>query len=404
MKEYKIFYIAEVDSHETHVAAGYMKLYCKDGVWYTLAPGGTPQAVSAITVLDEGGEPITNPNIQFTGGLIAVDEGGVTVVRLSYGDDDDDIPLHGNEAHSEPFTLLSLFEAHLDDEDAHGSMLPSKWDDIGVALKPKGDKHVLIPHLSVTDEYTLPDINDFPVDKNVKVIGDKDVYVSKLATPPGEHKELYVDDTGRIVTQAQFPVTHTLTINIVCGTTGVPLSGTIFFFDLPGYVQLYFEGSVVLTVPEVTWEVMFNIMEKNGHYKSYMGTIASILGDVTLTVEMEFTGFGGSGSQLTRATGAAKNISAADNIIIASPPDPEENVIYALPSAAANQGKELTVRKGFDGYAVAIESVEGDEKIFLDNGSNNTLTTDDMGDWVTLKADGSNWYVIMHTGNWTLDD
>ncbi len=282
------------------------------------------------------------------------------------------------------------------------------WEDVtegGSSIKPTDDKGVQTPFLSVTDDFIIPPADgDITINRDVKLITTKDLYINNLAAAPNEFSEVYVDDTGKLIKISDVPGEYTVTI-FVYDSEGVPQSGWIVFHGLPGYENqiIQFTGSVVLTnVRGTTSPVTFIITPFNGNYNNYHGTLSPISDDVEKNVFLVPLGFGGRSSMLRVSTETTLSITSALSVVIAKPAA-AQNVQYALPDATENEGEEFTVRKGFDGYALAVHAVSG-ENIVLDDGAETVITTDVNGAWVTFKSDGTDWHVIQDSGNWELDD
>ncbi len=283
----------------------------------------------------------------------------------------------------------------------------SKWEEDGdFFIRPKDDKAVKASRLEVESALDIPAVvGDMTISRDVTIGSDKDLKITKLAQPTGGFKELYVDDQGKIITSDEVPVTHTLTIQVFVEGSGIPVDGFIQFQGLSGFSNqsILFNEVISLTVPETPTEVTFIIHDLHFNLQPYIGTISSIEDDVSMNVYMLPLGYGGASRTMETATGATKDITAANPIVIANPTVPD-NVVFSLPEAAENTGREFTFRKAFTGYSLTVTAVTGTDKIYLNDGDGDVVTTEDNGAWIVLKSDGSNWYVIMDSGNWQIGE
>ncbi len=285
----------------------------------------------------------------------------------------------------------------------------SKWEEHGdTAIKPKNEKGAIASWLNIADEFIVPPSGSVAISRDMSLIGnlvisDK-VKLTALATG-GDPKQAMIDSAGHVITADEMPGSHTFTLNVYSENTGLGISGYITLQGVPGYENQLMPFSETLTIedlPDIFSQITYVINDINVQYQTYVGTISSLEEDTTVTVFMSPLNHGGSSTRMVKELAPIKSLSPANSIIIAKPAA-AQNVEYTLPSAAANEGKEFTVRKAYAGYATTIFSVT-EEKINMDDESGDVITAEEKGAWVVLKSDGAEWNVLMDSGNWTIDD
>ncbi len=382
MKEYKVFYLANVDEHPAAPDEGYVKLYCYEGDWYTKNSDDEIRLLSNVRVLDSDGNPFSNSDIQFEGAFNITEEGGVTIISLDY-DGEDGIPEHGNEAHNPDFATLQQLIDHMeDDDDPHGYV--STWEDDEGLLKPRNDEGVKVAN-------------------NFRVLQDGKVFIDDLADIIPQ--PVVVGTDGRLRTPATVD-TYTLTINMA-STAGfsAPTSGTVWIAGNGVTMAVPFtDGQCIITgLPNGTYE--FSVLTEE--YQVYSSDVTINGSNLTITATLT-PPFGlqpgdtveGRGGDLI-GEGTASNLELAKPVAIV-----ERGVNYTLtlPDAGDAKTVEMSARKAAAGEALTLVANGG---FMMDGETGDVLTTTVKGAWVKVKSidiDGTDtWVVIQDSGDWTID-
>ena len=124
MKEYKVFYLAEVEKPDNPDAT-YKKFYPKADGFYTLDSAGNELKIEGIKVVDENDNVLPQKSFLKFGWPFTVSEDGDNISITLFDEDSDSSFLfdHGNEHHTTPFATEVDLQEHLDDEAPHGIVL-----------------------------------------------------------------------------------------------------------------------------------------------------------------------------------------------------------------------------------------------------------------------------------------
>ena len=121
MKEYKIFYIKEVETPDVPDVT-YRKLYPKADGWYTLDSDGNELKIEGIKIVDEFDNVFPQKAYLKFGWPFTVTEDGDKIKITLFDEDADGTFLftHGNEYHDPAFATAEDLLAHLEDPNPHG--------------------------------------------------------------------------------------------------------------------------------------------------------------------------------------------------------------------------------------------------------------------------------------------
>ena len=157
MKQYKIFYLKQLEEAPDPPDEGYRKLYAKDDGWYGLDHEGNEVLLRGHTILDGDENPVEQRALlQFAHPFSVFVDGDKIVVTLDFGEDADTMFMHGNEFHTEEYITMDDLIAHAEEtEGVHG--LDEIWAAIlalqGIGMGERGAIKTSEAEVSVNPVY-----------------------------------------------------------------------------------------------------------------------------------------------------------------------------------------------------------------------------------------------------------
>ena len=264
----------------------------------------------------------------------------------------------------------------------------SKWEAHGANdIKPKEAKNVFCgvletSQINIGDGYLQAD--------------SANVFIPGIAT--AETQSVHVTPSGQLIGQHQLPSGHTLTVNV--DLSGGPHEGSGWLRktdsqDVFAFAPMIDNVITLDNIPDGTYLLYVNVVG----YQQYMEIVTINDDDLHIWVMPVLTTpvF----PAMDIEDGSTRVIDLLDTVILAAPTE-AINVNYTLPDAASRKDQEVVCRKiNHNGSAVTL-NVAAEDKVYYNSEGSYGLTTDEIGAWVVLKSDGSDWHVLMSSGNWQL--